>query len=203
MSYADPAIKLYPTTHYVEGTTHADEPPLTLQELRAVLEHLTDEQRADVALLTEIGFEAYCMTGGDNNVAVELLLSGGFAADPAIMTEFVKNRFPNALQQVRPGLLRTRRQPRQADLNSQLRHFQELLGRAVRGEPLNTDPRFVSSPRSPPVRLVLTASPKTSSPVSFREFIVLPLFVRDWPIPVQESAQQSLFLQTFPTLLFI
>ncbi|KAL7722987.1 hypothetical protein QTN25_000570 [Entamoeba marina] len=91
-----------------------DEPNLTQQEINRVFDLLNEQQKNEILILTEIGFDqenafnAFCMSAGNNEVAVEMLLGGLLGFDYNLITTFICNKYPDAIRQIRPGLLRRR-----------------------------------------------------------------------------------------------
>ncbi|EMS12637.1 hypothetical protein KM1_187670 [Entamoeba histolytica HM-3:IMSS] len=113
--YQNKDINLFEKTDMTIDDSDKEEQPLTEEEMMQVFNHLTQQQKDDILILSDIGFDqqvavvAYCMCAGNKEVAVNMLLTGEIAIDMRIITQFMCKKFPNAVREVRPALLNRRR----------------------------------------------------------------------------------------------
>lgn len=132
--YLSEKVELCKPCELAEGDISQDEEPLSNEEVIRVFENLDDATKADINILTDIGFDletafySYCMCSGNKEAAVELMLNGLVNVNLKRITEFLCRRFPNAVRAVRPTLL-TRR--RNFGSSGQSANLDEILFRAL------------------------------------------------------------------------
>ncbi|KAL7712663.1 UBA domain-containing protein [Entamoeba marina] len=125
--------KIFEKSQMQSGDIQTDEPNLNQQEINQIFDVLEEQQKNDVLILTEIGFDqqtafnAYCMSAGNNDVAVEMLLNGLRIVDFNLITVFICNKYPNAVRQVRPKLLSRKRGFATPNNNNNQRMVEDFL----------------------------------------------------------------------------
>ena len=102
---------IHETTTMKREEVQKEETPLDEEEMMIVYEHLNQEDKDDILIIAEMGFDLttavtmYCMCRGNKDNAVNRLLMGDVNMDLRVITDFMIKRYPYAIQQVRPGLL--------------------------------------------------------------------------------------------------